>query len=119
MERARETGLPVLRPMCSAFQQDAACYDEGVDFMKVEIYAGSQCGGKRCRCARRLLCRKGAVLQYYTGEVCTRGGQTVDSGHDRASLFIRGSSPPNENQMKNLAAETATGIDSLLSRQRL
>ena len=33
MERAHETGLPIMEPLCSAFQNDANCYDEGVDFM--------------------------------------------------------------------------------------
>ena len=33
MERAHETGLPIMEPMCSAFQEDVNCYEEGVDFM--------------------------------------------------------------------------------------
>ena len=33
MERAHETGLPIMEPMCSAFQEDVKCYEEGVDFM--------------------------------------------------------------------------------------
>ena len=33
MERAHETGLPIMEAMCSAFQNDPKCYEEGVDFM--------------------------------------------------------------------------------------
>ena len=33
MERAHETGLPIMEPMCSAFQNDPKCYEEGIDFM--------------------------------------------------------------------------------------
>ncbi|WP_040157838.1 glycoside hydrolase family 31 protein [Mobilicoccus massiliensis] len=33
MARAHRTGLPIVEPMCSAFQHDPVCDTEGVDFM--------------------------------------------------------------------------------------
>ena len=37
MERAHETGLPIMEPMCSAFQQDPACY-EAVSYTHLDVY---------------------------------------------------------------------------------
>ncbi|MFR8337680.1 MAG: TIM-barrel domain-containing protein [Eisenbergiella massiliensis] len=33
MERAHTTGLPIMEPMCYAFQNDPACYEDGINFM--------------------------------------------------------------------------------------
>ena len=38
MERAHETGLPIMEPLCSAFQNDEKCYDEGDKDSSFVIY---------------------------------------------------------------------------------
>ena len=121
MERAHETGLPIMEPMCSAFQQDAACYDEGVDFMVGDSLLVANVVEKGAGVRSVYLPEGERFYDYYTREVY-EGGQTIEIPVTIESipLFVRGGAviPMAENQMKNLAAETATGITILCSADR-
>jgi len=116
MERAHETGLPIMEPMCSAFQQDGNCYEEGVDFMVGDSLLVANVVEKGAK-TRRVYLPKGQVFyDFYTREAY-EGGQAIEVPVDMGSipLFIPGGAiiPMALNQMGNLAMEQAEGISIL------
>lgn len=121
MRRAHETGLPIMEPMCSAFQNDPACYDEGVDFMVGDSLLAANVVEKGA-VTRRIYLPKGAVFyDFYTREAY-EGGQTIKIPVDLGSipLFVKsgGLVPMAENRMNNLKTQQATGIRLLCAADR-
>lgn len=121
MERAHETGLPIMEPMCSAFQQDTACYEEGVDFMLGDSLLVANVVEKGAEVRSVYLPEGERFYDFYTREAY-EGGQTIEIPVTIESipLFIRGGAviPMAENQLNNLASETVTGISLLCSADR-
>ena len=113
MERAHETGLPIMEPMCSAFQQDPACYEEGVDFMMGDSLLVANVVEKGAAARRIYLPREERFYDFYTRKAY-EGGQTIEIPVTLSSipLFVRGGAiiPMALNQMDNLAGEKAEGI---------
>ncbi len=113
MERAHENGLPVMEPMCSAFQNDPRCYDEGVDFMIGDSLLVANVVEKGAA-ARKVYLPEGEVFyDFYTRERY-EGGQTIEIPVTLESipLFLRagGILPMALNQLNNLTTGKITGI---------
>lgn len=116
MERAHETGLPIMEPLCSAFQNDAKCYDEGVDFMFGDALLVANVVEKGAK-TRQVYLPEGEVFyDFYTRE-CYEGGQTIEIPVDLGSipLFVRSGAvlPMALNQMNNLMTQKVTGLNIL------
>ena len=121
MARAHDTGLPIMEPMCSAFQQDPGCYEEGVDFMVGDSLLVANVVEKGA-CTRRICLPRGRTFyDFYTREAY-EGGQTIEIPVDISSipLFIPDGAilPMALNQMNNLATEQVTGIRLLCAPDR-
>ncbi|MDW2797800.1 glycoside hydrolase family 31 protein [Clostridium boliviensis] len=118
MERAHETGLPIMEPMCSAFQHDARCYEEGVDFMIGDSLLVANVVEKDAVTREVYLPAGETFYDFYTREQF-KGGQTVELPVTLESipLFVREGAiiPMAANQMNNLSTETVTGIRLLLA----
>lgn len=116
MERAHETGLPIMEPMCSAFQQDPDCYEEGVDFMIGDSLLVANVVEKGAKTRKVYLPEGELFYDYYTREAY-EGGQTIEFPVDLGSIpmFVRsgGIIPMAINQINNLATENVTGITIL------
>lgn len=116
MERAHETGLQIMEPLCSAFQNDANCYDEGVDFMFGDALFVANVVEKGAK-TRRVYLPEGEVFyDFYTRERYD-GGQTIEFPVDLGSipLFVRSGAivPMALNKMNNLMTEKVTGLNIL------
>ena len=113
MERASETGLPIMEPMCSAFQNDTACYEEGVDFMLGDSCLVANIVEKGADSRSIYLPAGYTFYDFYTREAY-EGGQTITLPVDLGSIpiLLRSGAivPLSLNQMKNLATEDTTGI---------
>lgn len=113
MARAHETGLPILEPMCSAFQQDTACYDTGVDFMVGDSLLVANVVEKGAKTRKIYLPKGESFYDFYTRQKY-EGGTTIEVPVTLASIpmLIRsgGIIPMALNQMENLTTETVTGI---------
>ncbi len=116
MERAHENGLPIMEPMCSAFQDDPACYDEGVDFMLGDSLLVANVVDKGAKTRKVYLPAGETFYDFYT-RTPYQGGQTVELPVDLGSipLFVREGAilPMAANQMHNMMNETVTGISLL------
>lgn len=116
MERAHVCGLPIMEPMCSAFQKDENCYDEGIDFMLGDAILVANVVEKGAK-TRKVYLPKGEIFyDFYTREAY-EGGQTIEVNVDLGSIpmFIKGGSiiPMSINQMNNLMKQKTTGIHLL------
>ena len=113
MERAHESGLPIMEPMCSAFQNDPNCYKEGVDFMIGDSLLVANVVEKGVS-VRKVYLPKGEVFYDFYTRTPYEGGQTIDLPVNLASipLFICGGAilPIAINQIHNLATQQAEGI---------
>mgnify|MGYP005805383315 FL=1 len=121
MERAHRMGLPIMEPMCSAFQNDPKCYEEGVDFMFGDSLLVANVVEKGAK-TRSVYLPKGAVFyDFYTREAYT-GGQTIEIPVTLSTipLFVRSGAiiPMASNQMTNLATQKAVGINLLCAADR-
>ena len=116
MERAHETGLPYMEPMCSAFQNDSACYDEGVDFMSGDSLLVANVVEKGAKSRSVYLPEGETFYDFYTREEYL-GGQTIKIPVDLGSipLFVRSGAviPMALNQLDNLMTQRVTGISLL------
>lgn len=121
MERAHETGLPIMEPLCSAFQQDPGCYDEGVDFMAGDSLLVANVVEKGAK-TRKVYLPAGEIFYDFETRERFEGGQTIEVPVTIASIpmFIRGGAilPLAMNQMRNLASEKETGIHLLCAADR-
>lgn len=113
MERAHETGLPIMEPMCSAFQQDVNCYEEGVDFMFGDSLLVANVVEKGAS-SRSVYLPKGSVFYDFYTRTPYMGGQMLELPVDLSSipLFIKSGSliPMAANPMNNLMTQQADGI---------
>ncbi len=116
MERAHETGLPIMEPLCSAFQNDPSCYDEGIDFMFGDSLLVANVVEKGAETRTVYFPEGQSFYDYYTRQKY-EGGSTVEFPVDLGSIpmFVKsgGIIPMASNQMDNLTTQTVTGITLL------
>ena len=112
-DRAHRMGLPIMEPMCSAFQNDVNCYEEGVDFMFGDSLLVANVVEKGAKTRKVYLPKGDTFYDFYTREAY-EGGQTIEIPVSISSipLFIKSGAviPMAANHMTNLATEQATGI---------
>ena len=77
MERAHETGLPIMEPMCSAFQEDVKCYEEGVDFMLGDSLLVANVVEKGA-VSRKVYLPEGETFYDFYTRAAYEGGRTVE-----------------------------------------
>ena len=120
-ERAHETGLPIMEAMCSAFQNDPKCYDEGVDFMFGDSLLVANVVEKGAKTRSIYLPEGDTFYDFYTREAYA-GGQTIEIPVTISSipLYVRSGAliPIATNQMNNLATQQATGIRLLCAADK-
>lgn len=111
--RAHEKGFPIMEPMCSAFQNDPNCYEEGVDFMFGDSLLVANVVEKGAKTRSVYLPEGDSFYDFYTRDSYA-GGQTVEIPVDLSSipLFIRSGAiiPMAANKLDNLKTQQATGI---------
>ena len=120
-DRAHRLGLPIMEPMCSAFQNDVNCYEEGVDFMFGDSLLVANVVEKGAKTRKVYLPKGDKFYDFYTREEYA-GGQTIEIPVTISSipLFIRSGAviPMALNQMTNLATEQASGIRILCAADK-
>lgn len=113
MERAHETGLPIMEPMFSMFQYDEICYDEGVDFMFGDFLLVANVV-EQGAAARTIYLPKNEIFYDFYTRASIEGGQSISVAVDLSSipLFVRGGAviPMALNQMDNLLTQHEDGI---------
>ena len=113
MQRAHETGLPIIEPMCSAFQNDPCCYEEGVDFMFGDSLLVANVVDKGAK-TRSVYLPEGATFYDFNTREAYAGGQTISFpvSLDSVPLFVRSGAiiPMATNPLTNLRTQQATGI---------
>lgn len=118
MERAYETGLPILQPMLAAFQKDENCYENGVDFMIGDFLLIANVVEKNQTIREVYLPKNEVFYDYYTREKF-EGGQTLKIPVTLASIpmFIRSGAiiPIADNQMYNLHQDNVTQLHIILA----
>ena len=121
MERAHRTGLPIMEPMCSAFQNDVKCYEEGVDFMFGDSLLVANVVEKGAATRKVYLPEGETFYDFYTREAY-EGGQTIEIPVTISSipLFVTGGAiiPMASNAIDNLATQKATGLTILCAADR-
>lgn len=109
-------GLPIMEPLCSAFQNDEKCYDEGVDFMFGDALLVANVVEKGAK-TRKVYLPDGEVFYDFYTRARYEGGQTIEFPVDLSSipLFVRSGAivPMALNQMNNLMTQEATGLKIL------
>ncbi len=113
MERAHETGLPIMEPVFSVFQQDEATYEEGVDFMLGDSLLVATVVEKGAQTRSIYLPKGESFYDFYT-RTSYEGGQTISVPVELSSipLFVRGGAivPMALNQLNNLQTQQEDGI---------
>lgn len=113
MYRAYEIGIPIMEPMCSAFQNDPACYEEGINFMIGDSLLVANVVEKGA-VKKSVYLPEGEVFYDFYDRTFYKGGQTIEIPVTLESipLFIRGGAiiPMAINQINNLATERIEGI---------
>jgi alpha-glucosidase len=113
MNKAYEIGIPIMEPMCSVFQNDPTCYEEGVDFMVGDALLVANVVEKGA-VKRSVYLPKDEVFYDFYDRTFYKGGQNIEIPVTLQSipLFIRGGAiiPMAMNQINNLATEGIEGI---------
>ena len=121
MERAHETGLPIMEPMCSAFQEDVKCYEEGVDFMLGDSLLVANVVEKDA-VSRKVYLPEGETFYDFYTRAAYEGGRTVELPVDLGSipLFVRSGAiiPMAEDRLDNLKTQQAEHIRILCAADR-
>ena len=121
MERAHETGLPIMEPMCSAFQEDVKCYEEGVDFMFGDSLLVANVVEKGA-VSRKVYLPEGETFYDFYTRAAYEGGRTVELPVDLGSipLFVRSGAiiPMAEDRLDNLKTQQAEHIRILCAADR-
>lgn len=121
MARAHETGLPIMEPMCSAFQEDENCYEEGVDFMVGDSLLVANVVEKGAA-KRPVYLPKGSTFYDYHTRTSYEGGQTIEIPvHlETIPLFLRSGAilPLAANPMTNLRTQQVTDLKLLCAADR-
>lgn len=119
--RAHETGLPIMEPMCSAFQHDPNCYEEGVDFMVGDSLLVANVVEKGA-VTRRIYLPEGDVFYDFYNRTAYAGGQTIEIPVTISSipLFIRSGAiiPMAANKIDNLTTQHATALHLLCAADK-
>ena len=121
MERAHETGLPIMEPMCSAFQHDVHCYEEGVDFMFGDSLLVANVVEKGAS-VRRVYLPGGETFYDYCTRAPYEGGQTIEVPVDLGTipLFVKSGAiiPMAADQLVNLKTQQAQHISILCAADK-
>jgi len=121
MERAHETGLPIMEPMCSAFQEDVKCYEEGVDFMLGDSLLVANVVEKGA-VSRKVYLPEGETFYDFYTRSAYEGGRPVELPVDLGSipLFVRSGAiiPMAEDRLDNLKTQQAEHIRILCAADR-
>lgn len=122
MERAHRTGLPIVEPMCSAFQHDPVTYDESVDFMLGDALLAANVVRPGAR-TRSVYLPAGETFFGLETRQEHPGGQTVDLVVGLGSiplLLLRagGIVPMAAHPLTNLTTQPVTGLRLLCAPQR-
>lgn len=121
MERAHETGLPIMEPMCSAFQEDVKCYEEGVDFMLGDSLLVANVVEKGA-VSRKVYLPEGETFYDFYTRSAYEGGRTVELPVDLGSipLFVRSGAiiPMAEDRLDNLKTQQAEHLRILCAADR-
>lgn len=121
MERAHERGLPIMEPMCSAFQEDVNCYEEGIDFMLGDSLLVANVVDKGAVNRSVYLPAGETFYDFYTREAF-EGGQTIEIPVDLGSipLLVRCGAiiPMAADQLDNLKTQQAENLTILLAADR-
>lgn len=116
MERSSRSGLPIVEPLVSAFQEDPDCYNESINFMLGEALLVANVVDKGATEKEIYLPANHVYYDFYTRERY-EGGQTIHIPVTLESipLFVKGGGilPMATNQMKNLAMDEVTGLTIL------
>lgn len=121
MERAHETGLPIMEPMCSAFQEDVKCYEEGVDFMLGDSLLVANVVEKGA-VSRKVYLPEGETFYDFYTRAAYEGGRTVELPVDLGAipLFVRSGAiiPMAEDRLDNLKTQQAEHLRILCAADR-
>lgn len=121
MERAHETGLPIMEPMCSAFQEDVKCYEEGVDFMLGDSLLVANVVEKDA-VSRKVYLPEGETFYDFYTRAAYEGGRTVELPVDLGSipLFVRSGAIIHmaEDRLDNLKTQQAEHLRILCAADR-
>ena len=119
--RAHETGLPIMEPMCSAFQNDPHCYEESVDFMFGDSLLVANVVEKGATTRSIYLPEGNTFYDYYTRTTYT-GGQTIEVPVTLSSipLYVRSGAiiPMAGNKLDNLMTQQATALTLLCAADK-
>ena len=120
-DRAHRIGLPIMEAMCSAFQNDPNCYDEGVDFMLGDSLLVANVVEKGAASRSIYLPEGNTFYDFYT-RTPYEGGQTIEIPVTLSSipLFVKSGAilPMATNPMTNLATQQATGLTILCAADK-
>lgn len=116
MARAAKTGAPIMEPLVYAFQEDAHCYNEGIEFMLGDSLLVANVVEKGAS-EREIYLPEGTTFyNFYTREAY-EGGQTITIPVTLESIpmFVKSGSivPVAENQLFNLATEKVSELKIL------
>lgn len=121
MQRAHESGLPIMEPVFSVFQNDVNCYDEGVNFMLGDSLFVANVVEKGAT-TRSIYLPEGETFYDFYTRTAYQGGQTIEIPVDLGSipLFVRSNAiiPMATNKMDNLRTQQATGITMLCAADK-
>ncbi len=114
LEKSHRTGIPMMQTMFTVFQNDPACYDEGVNFMMGDSLLVANVVEKG-QTVRSIYLPEGDNFYDFVTRERYEGGHTIEIPVDMSSIpmYIRSGAiiPMAGNQMKNLKTEQATAID--------
>ena len=121
MERAHETGLPIMEPMCSAFQNDVRCYEEGVDFMFGDSLLVANVVEKGAS-ARKVYLPEGETFYDFYTRAAYEGGAVIELPVDLGSipLLVRSGAiiPMAEDKLDNLKTQQTEHLRILCAADR-
>lgn len=121
MERAHETGLPIMEPMCSAFQNDVRCYEEGVDFMFGDSLLVANVVEKGAS-ARKVYLPEGETFYDFYTRTAYEGGAVIELPVDLGSipLLVRSGAiiPMAEDKLDNLKTQLTEHLRILCAADR-
>jgi alpha-glucosidase len=113
MARAHETGLPILQPMVSAFQNDPACDENSIDFMVGDALLVANVVEKG-QTLRKVYFPAGERFYDLRTRQAYEGGRTVGIPVTLASIpmFLRSGAilPISDKEIENLHREAATDL---------
>lgn len=121
MQKAYETGLPIMKAMCNVFQNDSNCYDNGIDFMLGDFILVANVVEKGADTRTIYLPKGETFYNFYTREAF-EGEQTITVPVDISTIpmFIKSGAiiPIALNKINNLHAQQAESIKLICASDR-